>query len=70
MGGQYSELDVMTRPLSSSKDFQDRIASWVEHVNINERRENALLVYFSGVKEGLAKQGVDFNAMIGSTCQK
>ena len=70
MGGLYSELDVVTKPLLSDKDLQDRIASWVGQVDAEGRRENALLVYFPGVREGLAKQGVELNAIVGSTCQK
>ncbi len=70
MGGQYAELDVISRPLLSGKDFQDRIAGWIQEVKSENVPDQALVVYFSGVKEGLAKQGVDFSSVVGTVCQR
>ena len=70
MGGEYAELDVISRPLLSGKDFQDRMTKWLDEVKGQGTEERSLVVYFPGVKEGLAKQSVDFNSVIISVCQK
>ncbi len=70
MGGEYAELDIITRPLLSPKDFQDRISKWLQEVNAHGARDQALVIYFSGVKEGLTKSGIGFNSVVGSVCQR
>lgn len=70
MGGEYAEVDVVSRPLLAGKDFGDRISSWLKEVKDAGAEERALVVFFPAVKEGLSKQGVDFNSVIGSVCQK
>ena len=70
MGGDYNEIDVITRPLVSGKDFQDRISKWTEEVNGENSSDHALVVYFAGIKESITKQGVDFNSVVASVCQK
>jgi hypothetical protein len=70
MGAQYTDIDVLTRPLLSGKDLQDRVSKWLEELDASIGRERGLLVYFAGVKDNLIKQGVNWNSVVSATSQQ
>ena len=70
MGADYSEIDVVTRPLSSAKDFVSRISDWLKHVDEQGSRSRSLLVYFIKVKDELAKVGMDWTSVVGAPSQQ
>ena len=70
MGGKYSDIDVTSRPLLSARDFQDRIAKWLEEVDAEDARGQAMVIWFPRGREDLIKHGNNFNPGVGATCQK
>ena len=70
MGAEWVEINIVTQPLLSTKDFSDRIAGFVQQVEESGDREHALVAHFAGVKEGCLKAGVDWNRVVVSTCQQ
>lgn len=51
MGAEWEDLDIMTRPLLSSKDFSDRISGWVRSVDETGDRNHAIVAAFSLVQD-------------------
>ena len=70
MGAIWSEVDIITRPLLSSKDFADRLSKWLEEVDETVGRGKAVVVHFAGVKDGANKAGVNWNLVVAATCQQ
>lgn len=68
MGAQWSELDVSTRPFLSGQDFESRISKWLEQVDADGSREQAVVVSFPKVKEEIEKSGKDMATVVQATC--
>ncbi|ORY23559.1 hypothetical protein BCR39DRAFT_549174 [Naematelia encephala] len=70
MGADYSDIDVVTRPLLSDKDLEERLAPWIKEVDATIGRPNALLIWAAQAKAELTKKNLDWNIVVGQTCHK
>ena len=70
MGANYTDIDIVSKPPASSKDVDLLLKPWLDEVDQDGSRDHALVVHFLRVKEDLTKKGVDFNNVIGGTCQR
>ncbi|WWD22759.1 hypothetical protein CI109_107252 [Kwoniella shandongensis] len=68
MGADYQDIDVLGNPVTTSEDFADRLSDWLNYLDENGGREQAIVVWFSNVKKELTNKGVDFTAVISTTC--
>ncbi|KAK8844689.1 hypothetical protein IAR55_006538 [Kwoniella newhampshirensis] len=68
MGADYQDMDVLSKPVTTSEDFAERLKDWLNYLDSNGGREQAVVVWFSNVKKELINKGVDFTAAITATC--
>ncbi|EIW73239.1 hypothetical protein TREMEDRAFT_59407 [Tremella mesenterica DSM 1558] len=70
MGAKYTDIDIVSHPVSSGQDVIDRLKSWSEEIDASVGRSKALIVWFGNLKAELEKKGVKFSSMIGEASQK
>lgn len=70
MQADFKQIDVISTPLLSSVDFENRIKSWLKEVDESVGRDKALVVYFGKVKEDLGKMGVEYDPVVAATCRR
>jgi hypothetical protein len=70
MNGEYTQIDIVSQPLLSSGDFENRIQPWLKEVDSTVGRDKVLIIYLSKVKDEVAKSGVNFASVVQATCQR
>ncbi|WRT63291.1 uncharacterized protein IL334_000196 [Kwoniella shivajii] len=70
MGADYQDIDILTKAVTSSQDFAERVTPWLNHVDEKGGREQAAVVWFSPVKMELQKKGIDYTSIVIATCQR
>jgi hypothetical protein len=70
MKADYSQMDVVSKPLVSAEDFEARLQDWLREVDVTMGRDQAMVVYFNKVKDDLTKTGINFAAVVQATCQR
>lgn len=68
MGADWAEIDIVSQPLLSAKDFKDRMTKWIADVDETVGRKQAVVTHFHGVKEAVSNAGVDWNRVVVNTC--
>jgi hypothetical protein len=70
-GAEIHEIDIISSPLQSPSDLQNRIAAWVEAVDEHEGgRNKALVGFFGQVKKNVVDSGKDFHKLVELPCQR
>lgn len=69
MGAEYDDLDVLTRPLLSSKDFLDRITKWLQSVDATGSRDRAIIGVFSNQLQAAAKT-MNWKGIVEDACER
>jgi hypothetical protein len=70
MGADYQDVDVLSAPVLTATDFQDRISSWLATVDERGQKSRAVVVHFNKVKEELNKRGINFSMVVEESCRK
>ena len=64
-------MDIITQPLLSATDFQNRINNWIKEVDEQEGgRDKALVGFFGQVKKNVTDSGKDFQKIIEGPCKR
>lgn len=70
-GAELSDLDIISQPLTTSTEFQNRISTWIEEVDEHEGgRDKALVGFFGQVKKNVIDSGKDFQKLVEGSCKR
>ncbi len=64
MGADYTDIDVVSDPLTSSDDFVSRAPTFWKEFERSKDEQKALVVLFLRVKEEIRKSGADIDEVI------
>lgn len=70
MGAQYTEIDIITKPLQSAQDFDNRLSDWVKGVDTNGSRQRALIFWVNTAKADVAKAGQEWPVVVAGPIQR
>jgi hypothetical protein len=71
IGADMYDLDIITKPIISAVDLEQRMSPWLKEVDEHEGgREKAVVAFFGVVKKNLQDLGKDFTTCVDVPCQR
>jgi len=70
-GAEIHDLDIVSKPLISAVDLEQRMSGWLKEVDEHEGgREKAVVMFFGQIKKNLLDLGKDFTTCVDAPCQR